>query len=230
MKLYQYAVLALGLAVVGPASAANVLPTLGGDQETPATGAPMKHAAIDFDGSAISVHLDDAVATPRLRELSPPNTFDPAEAWSVLTGKAHNFQYGWLPASAWAPPAGLGVFVEQLSASPGLEVYEGGRFMSEATVRAMTFDPLFENGEPWQWSGLMTHNAYAVANPTEPVYEATYRVFLADATTGVEPVDTLGAPLYGSGAVTFTWAATPVPEPTAAALVLAACLAALRRR
>lgn len=223
-------VVALTLLAATAAPADDVLPTIGGDQVTVMAGAPMKHAAIDFDGVSLSIHIDEAVATPLLRELSPPNAFSSTKPWSVLTGAAHNFQYGWIPRRVWAPPTGLGVFVEQTTASPGLLTYEGGRFASESLVRAMTFDPLFLNGEAWQWSGVMTHNAYAVMAPTQSIYEATYRVFLADASTGVEPIDNLGSPLYGSATTTFTFRAISVPEPTAATTALLAVAAAAFRR
>lgn len=222
-------IIATAIAVATTAGAhAWVLPAIGGDQ---VKGAPwMKHAEIDFDGTKIAVHVDDTVATPLLRPLSPPNEFDPSEPWAPLIGTAHNFQYGWVLGSAWAPPHGLGVFVEQLAASPGLETYEGGRFMNETVIRRMTFDPLFPGGEAWQWSGVMTHNAYAVRRPTESVYSATYRVFLADAATGVEPTDAGGNPVYGSDRAVFTWAATPVPEPAGATTGAWAFAALIRGR
>lgn len=222
---------AIAMLAAPAAPGADVLPTIGGDQVTMMSGAPMKHAAIDFDGTNLSVHIDEAVATPLLRELSPPNTFSAAEPWSVLSGTAHNFQYGWIPRTAWSPPTGLGVFIEETDASAGLRVYEGGRFANESLVRAMTFEPLFEGGEAWQWSGLMTHNAYAVAAPTESEYRAIYRVFLADAVTAEEPVDPSGAPLYGSATATFGFRATPIPEPAAVAVTLVTlAVVTLRRR
>ena len=214
------------------ASAAAVLPSLGGDQESPMTGAAMKHIGINFDGSAIHLHLDPS-GSPLLRELSAPNTFNPAEAWAVLIDKAHNFQYGWVPEGTWAPPAGLGVWIEQTSISPGMEVYEGGRFMNEMMIRQMTFDPIFgtdASDTKWQWSGVMTHNAYAVLDPTEASYEASYRVFLGDAVTGVEPLNG-SVPLYGSDTVTLTFTAIPEPQTLLlAAMALASAMTAPRQR
>ncbi len=220
---------AFSILLSGVASAHSVLPTMGGAQVTRMDGAPMKHASIDFDGTDISVHVDESVATPLLRGLTE-HEFDPAEPWAVLSGKAHNFQYGWVLGSTWAPPAGLSVYVEPLASTPGLEVYEGGRFMSEETIRMMTFEPIFAAGAPWVWSGVMTHNVYAVTNPTEASYEAIYRVYLADAVTGVEPTDALGAPVYGDDTVTFAWSATPVPEPVTLGLLLIAVATTLRTR
>ncbi|TWT96861.1 hypothetical protein Pla108_26360 [Botrimarina colliarenosi] len=201
------------------------MPQMGGAQVT-MMEAGMKHANIDFDGAMLSVHIDDSVATPALRELAQGDSFDPTAAWSVLEGSAYNFQYGWNPGSIWSPPAGLAVAIEPVSATPGLMVYDRSWVTSGMSFDEMSYDPIFTNGEPWMWSGRMTHNAYAVVNPTQVDYEATYRVYLADAVTGVEPTDSLGAPLYGSAMTTFRFVATPVPEPASALLGLIALAAA----
>ena len=208
------------------AIAEDVLPTIGGGQVTMMNGAPMRHIGISFDGDKIEAHLDESVAAPLLRTLTAPDTFNDSEAWSVLDGKYHNFQHGWIPEGIWAPPSGAAVWIESLASSPNLEVYEGGRFMSEAMVRAMTFDPIFGTGgsnDIWKWGGVMTHNAYAVAEPTLPEYSATYRVYLGDEATGLELTNAVGDPLYGSDEVTLTFA-TSVPEPSASTLLVAAAL------
>ena len=216
-------------------NAADVLPTIGGGQVTMMNGAPMKHIGISFDGTNIEAHLDDSVASPLLRTLTAPDNFNDAEAWSVLSNKHHNFQHGWVPEGIWSPPVGAAVWIEAISSTAELEVYEGGRFMSEATVRAMTFDPIFgTNGSTdiWRWDGVMTHNAYAVAVPALAEYSATYRVYLGDEVNGRELTDAAGEPLYGSEEVTLTFA-TSVPEPSAGLLYAAAaftCLASIRRR
>ena len=107
--------------------------------------------------------------------------------------------------------------------------------MSEMTVRAMTFDPILGTGngsDRWKWSGVMTHNAYAVSEPELSEYTATYRVYLGDESTGSELVDAANVPLYGSDTVTLNFT-TSVPEPRTLSLLGAACLAFLslaRRR
>lgn len=236
-KLHRFSaalIMAAGFLTIASshASAAAVLPTLGGDQETPMTGAAMKHIGINFDGSAIHLHLD-ASSPPLLRELSAPNTFNSVEAWGVLIDKSHNFQYGWVPDGTWAPPAGLGVWIESTAISPGVDVYEGGRFMNEMMIRQMTFDPIFGtdgSDSKWQWNGVMTHNAYAVMDPTESSYEASYRVFLGDAVTGVEPLNG-SVPLYGSDTVTLTFAAVPEPQTLLlAVLAMSGVMSASRQR
>lgn len=45
----------------------------------------------------------------------------------------------------------------------------------------------------------MTHNVYAVLNPTKTDYAANYKVYIGDASTG----DPLSA--YGSATVTWSW-------------------------
>lgn len=216
-------------------SAGDVLPTIGGGQVTMMNGAPMKHIGISFDGTDIEAHLDEAVAPPLLRTLAAPDTFNDAESWSVLSNKHHNFQHGWISEGIWSPPVGAAVWIEAISSTPDLEVYEGGRFMSEASIRAMTFDPILgTNGstEIWKWGGVMTHNAYAVANPTLPEYSTTYRVYLGDEVTGHELTNAEGVPLYGSDEVTLTFV-TSVPEPDAGLLIVATaltCFGSIRRR
>lgn len=185
------------LLVSTPASAEYVIPQMGGGQVGQGA-APMKHADITFDGTNLAVQIDDTVPTPQFRALDPPYEFDPTSSWSVLTGKAYNFQYGWNPGGFITLPPGGWIWIEQLSATPGLEIYQ----RPPATP---AYDPIFgTNGSPvhWRWSGAMTHNAYAVLNPTQSSYEATYRVYIGDTTTGER------WPAYGSAAVTFYWTAT----------------------
>lgn len=206
-----------------------VRPSLGGDQESPMTGAGMKHAMINFDGSDISVHLGTETPTPILRELQAPNEFDPTKPWSVLIDKAYNAQHGWLIDGIWSPPTGLAVWIEELSSSPELDVYQGGMYMNPMMIDAQTFDPIFGtdgSSSTWKWEGMMAHNAYAVANPTTVSYSATYRVYLGDAITGIEPLQS-GSPVYGSDTVTFNFIG--VPEPSTLLLSLAALCGPMAR-
>lgn len=214
----------LAMVLLGAATAADaayVTPMIGGGQ-VGMMMAPMKHADVMFDGTNITVHVDDTVATPMLRPLVPPDEFDPAQPWSVLGTKAYNYQYAWNPGGFITLPAGTGIWIERLSASPELECYlRPPMFTSGPTWPAV----LASDGARWKWSGAMQHNAYAVQDPLLSSYSATYRVYIGNETTG-EPV-----PGYGSADVTWTWNATPVPEPaTVAALPLIALLAARRRR
>jgi len=182
-----------------PATAEYVIPQMGGGQVGQGA-APMKHADITFDGTNLAVQVDDTVPTPQLRALEPPYEFDPSMPWNVLIDKAYNFQYGWNPGGFITLPTGSWIWIEQLAATPGLEVYQ-------RPPAAPTYAPIFGTGgspSHWRWSGAMTHNAYAVLNPTRSMYEATYRVYIGDTTTG-DPW-----PAYAPAEVPFHWTATPL--------------------
>ncbi len=224
------------------AVAHEVLPEIGGGH---GAGASMIHAAVSLTGTTLTVELDPPVGesmdhgsmdhgstgssgmVPLLRPLQVNHAFGPNEPWAVLAGKAHNFQYGWVASGLWSPPAGGAIWIEPLETSPGLEVYEGGRFMSENTIRAMRFEPIFgtDGSSPsWSWNGMMTHNAYAVANPQKSSLHATYRVYMGDRVTGEELRDLQGTPLYNSAMTTFHFSAVPVPEPASVCLLALAFL------
>ena len=191
----------------------------------------MDHDAMDrdamHDGSMNHGEMGTSGTVPLLRPLQVNHAFGPDEPWAVLADKAHNFQYGWVASGLWAPPAGGAVWIEPLETSPGLEVYEGGQFMSEDTVRAMRFEPIFgtDGSSPsWSWNGMMTHNAYAVANPQKSSFHAKYRVYMGDGVTGEELRDPQGTPLYNSAMTTFHFSAVPVPEPASVYLLVLALL------
>jgi hypothetical protein len=199
----------------GAVQAAFVTPQMGGGQ-TGMMGAPMKHTDVMFDGTNITLHMDESVATPELRPLTPPDAFDPTKPWSVLINKAYNFQHAWNPGGFISLPSGTGIWIERLAADAGLQAYlRPPAFTSGATWPEI----LAADGDRWKWSGAMQHNAYAVLNPQQSSYSATYRVYIGDAVTG-DPM-----PGYGSAEVTWQWIATPVPEP--AGLVLLAIGAAV---
>lgn len=205
---------------VPPALAAIVTPQMGGGQ-VGMMGAPMKHTDVMFDGTNITLHVDDTVATPMLRPLAAGDTFlDPpnVHTWDVLEGKAYNFQNAWNPGGFITLPAGGAIWVERLSHDAALEAYL-------RPPASPAYAPVFQaDGDRWQWSGAMTHNVYAVHDPLQTTYNATYRVYIGDATTG--------APLsgYGSADVTWTWNATPVPEPASLSMLAIGATAILRRR
>ncbi len=177
------------------AMAALVLPQMGGGSVSQ-ENAPMKHADIIFINSAaplLAVGIDHSINTPKLRELSIPDEFDLSEPWSVLAGKAYNYQYGWNPAGFINLPSNTSIWIEQTDASPELEVYD-------RSPNTLSYDPIFgTDGSSlrWRWTGFMTHNAYAVANPSSSNYYANYKVYLGNTQTG----DPLAG--YNSTDVTF---------------------------
>lgn len=207
-RIAWFAVLA-AWGAVNTVQAAFVTPQMGGGQ-TGMMGAPMKHTDIMFDGTNVTLHTDDTVATPMLRPLTPSDEFDPSQPWSVLIDKAYNFQHAWNPGGFITLPDDTGIWIERLVSDPGLEAY----LRPPAFSTGATWPEVFAaNGERWEWSGAMQHNAYAVLTPLQSTYSATYRVYIGDATTG-EPLAG-----YGSADVTWNWIATPVPEPSSLALL-----------
>jgi len=205
------------LAFIGHGSVAfagYVMPMMGGGQ----VNASMKHTDVMFDGTNITLHVDDSVPTPVLRPLAPPDEFDPAQPWAVLQNKAYNFQDAWNPGGFITLPTGGAIWVQMLAHDAGLETYL-------RPPASSAYDPIFTaDGDRWKWTGAMQHNAYAVLNPTQNTYSATYRVYIGDADTG----DPLNG--YGSANVTWTWSATPVPEPASLLLLGLAGLLHWRRR
>ncbi|MCA9259264.1 MAG: hypothetical protein KDA61_08700 [Planctomycetales bacterium] len=181
-----------------PVHADYVLPAMGGGLVAQGV-VEMKHADVLFDGSNIEVHVDPTVPTPLLRPLEAPNEFDPALPWSVLNGKAYNFQYGWNPGGFLRMPLGGWIWIEQLETTPGLETYQ--RPPAEPA-----YTPIFGTAETsarWKWQLEMVHNAYAFVDPQLAQLEATYRVYIGNELTG-EPL-----PGYGSAEVTFHFKAEP---------------------
>lgn len=195
--------------------AAYVMPAMGGAQLGMMDGVAMIHTDITFDGTNIAAQVDTSHGVPMLRPLIVPDAFDPAQPWSVLTDKAYNFQHAWNPGGFISLPAGTGIWIERIFQDAQLESYK-------RPPASPQYTPLFAfDGDRWQWSGAMTHNVYAVLNPTKTEYEAQYKVYIGDATTG-DPI-----PGYGGATVTWTWTAV-VPEPTTLGLLVS--LACLRRR
>jgi hypothetical protein len=211
--------IAVELAVPCVVQAAYVTPMRGGGQLTPAP--PMIHCDVMFDGTNITLGFQVAEADiPLLRPLVSPDQFDPAQPWAVLQNKAYNYQYAWNPGGLISLPTGTGIWVERMSQDNGLETYV-------RPPASTSWPAVFtQDGERWKWGGSMQHNAYAVLNPTQDHYRVTYRVYIAEAATGVPIAG------YGSATVTWTFHTTPVPEPVSLAMLGsgAICLLTIRRR
>ncbi|MCX6921611.1 MAG: hypothetical protein NT154_00090 [Verrucomicrobia bacterium] len=175
------------------------------------TNAPMVHVDLFYDYTANQMRatLDTNAATPRLLAMPAGYTFDSRSNYYVLNGKAYNYQYAWNPGGIFSPPAGAAVWIECLSASPGLECYDGPGNKMLMTPR--TYAPIFGtagSSNRWQWYGAMAHNSYAVLNPTNSVMTAEYRIYFGDATTGAP--DAYAS--YGDARMTLTWLVDlPVP-------------------
>lgn len=203
--------LAAGVAALATHTLAQdtvVKPARGGGLDT---NAPMVHVDISYDYGANQMRatLDTNAATPRLLPLPAGYTFDSRSNYYVLNSKAYNFQYAWNPGSIFSPPAGAAVWIECLSASPGLECYDGPG--NKMIMPPRTYAPIFGtagSSSRWQWYGQMAHNSYAVLNPTNPVMSAQYRVYFGDAVTGAPDAYTN----YDDATMTLTWLVDlPVP-------------------
>jgi len=136
--------------------------------DTPQMGGPMSHLLVSvFDQQVFVGFESPSLSSVELRGMG--STFDGAAG--VLDRTGHNAQFGWLANGFISLPPGSGVFVERVSSSPHLSVYE-----------EFTFDPILGtdgSSDVWRWDGSMTHNWYAsdVYGP----HSATYEVFVGDA-------------------------------------------------
>lgn len=195
------------LALLTTGNAANgsfVSPKIGGGQVGSGSEDPqlMIHIHVGYDGSSSRVEVGADPGIAALVPLSEPDEFDPAKPWGVLGSKAYNFQYGWLASSLDFPPNGAWLWIEQISATPGLEVYQ-------RPPASPAYDPIFgtaDSSTRWRWSGAMTHNVYAVQDPMLNLYEAEYRVYIGDDVTG-EPWQG-----YTPAEITLQFDATPILE------------------
>lgn len=182
--------------------------------QTPQMGGPMKHIMVTLTGgTSLEAMVDPSVPTPVMQNYGHTYTGNAG----VLNGTMYNAQYGWMVEGFWAPPSGSLLWIEQLSATPGLLAYSGGTMMNQGT-----FAPIFGTGGSSpriQWSGTMLHNWYAATAAGD--YSANYRVYFGDANGAA----TSG---YMASEVTLNW--TAVPTPGAAAVLGLGGLFATRRR
>ncbi len=181
----------------------------------------MKHVLITFDGSSIGVEVDPN--SPQLELPLEMRNFGGSYQGnaSVLDGKYYSSQFGFLADGFITLPAGAAISIELLSATQGLEAYEGGLRMMLANH---TYAPMFgTNGSDtaWEWGGTMHHPWFAASELGD--YSAEFEIFVSDAVTG----ERLTA--FASDTVTLEWRAVPAPG-TAALLGLGGLVATRRRR
>jgi len=203
MKNLNYAFFAVLLNLtLSSSQGAYVTPKIGGGQAS----AAMLDIGITYDPTTGKLNVAVPADVPTLRPLTPPDEFDPSKAWSVLIGKAYNYQYSWNADEPISLPVGSAIWVELVDQTPGLEVYSPSTYLSI----------LGTNGSDtrWRWNGTMTHNRYAVASPPAySEYTATYRLYIGDAQTGSRD----NYPQYDATTVTLQWSA--IPEPATLLLV-----------
>lgn len=183
--------------------------------QMPQMGGPMKHVMVHLHGTALEGHVDGSIPTPELKNYGEIYLGNAA----VLNGKYYNAQYGWMKDGIWSVPTGSVLWIEQLSATPGLEIYQGG-MMSNMGMH--TFAGIFGTGgssSRIQWSGSMLHNWYAATAVGD--YSATYRLYFGDANGDA----TAG---YDADEVTINF--TVIPAPGILGLAGFAGLVVTRRR
>ena len=180
-------------------------------------GWPMEHIMVSMEGSDLHAHVNTD-ASNRI-EMQRFDSVVYSGAADVLTDTYYSDQYGWVADGFIDPGAGNSIWIEQVDATTGLNVYEGGMRMMRPTH---SYAPIFGtdgSASAWQWSGMMTHNWYSADLLGD--YEASYRIFVGDA---------LGNAVGGFGEAAVTLHFTAVPAPGAVGLLAGAGLVAARRK
>lgn len=180
-------------------------------------GWPMEHIMVSMDGSDLHAHVntgpDNRIGMQRFGGEVYSGAAD------VLTETYYSDQYGWVADGFIDPGAGNSIWIEQVGATGGLNVYEGGMRMMRPSH---TYDPIFGtdgSDSAWQWSGMMTHNWYSADSLGE--YEAEYRIYVGDG---------LGNALAGFGEASVTLHFVAVPTPGGAGVFAGVGLIAARRK
>jgi hypothetical protein len=175
---------------------------------------PMVHVGIQYadhgDGPHLHIHVDTPV--PVLMPLSvshPGDQFDNTHPWfsdldPSADAKAFNRQYGFVLDGDSDPlPTGYGIWIRQLTATLGLEVF---RYRTSP----LTWEPIFGtdgSSDTFMWNLGMFHPAYT-APAGSGTYLATYEAFV---------VDDLLQPTGVSETFTLEWQV--IPEPTTTGLI-----------
>lgn len=179
---------------------------------------PMRHVMIGLDSATgeLTAHIDPGA--PAEMQQYPGQVYSGAA--SVLNDTYYNSQYGWLNDGFVDPGAGNAIWIEAISVSSGLNVYEGGMRPMAAMHSYAPIQGTAGSSAAWIWGGTMTHNWYAADSLGN--YEATYNIYVGDAATG--------APVSGFTTAQVTLAFTAVPSPATSATLGALGLVAARRR
>jgi hypothetical protein len=208
MKLTTATVSIAALSIIAPMSLAD-LPT--------AHTWPMEHVMISMDNNQLSAHTNTDANSPIEMQRFFGELYDGSA--SALEDQYYSDQYGWVLDGIVDPGFGNSIYIEMVSQTAGLSVYEGGRRMM---IDAQSFDPIFGTSgseNAWQWSGMMTHNWYAAQDLGD--YEATYRIFVGDSSGNADSS-------FGEATVTLNLRA--VPSPSGLAILSMGSFVACRRK
>lgn len=189
-----------------------------GGVSLPNVWGPMEHIEISMSNGAVHTHVGTHAGNAIELQRFAGENYDGAAA--VLDDSYYSSQYGWVADGFISLEAGEFMWVEHVSSTAGLNVYEGGMRM----MREMhSYDAILGtdgSDDAWMWSGTMVHNWYSA--DALGSYEATYEVFVGDASGNA----VLG---YESAMVTLNFNAVPSPAGLSV-LGLGGLVAARRRR
>lgn len=173
---------------------------------------------VTFEDGAVSAHTNnDASSAIELLRFEGESYSGGA---SVLDENFYSDQYGWVPDGFISLGADEFLWIERVSSTAGLDVYEGGMRMMRETHSYDAILGTDGSDDAWMWGGTMVHNWYSAGELGS--YEVTYEVFVGDA-------DGNAYSQYASDTVTLYFDAVPAPAGVVV-LGFGGLVAARRRR
>jgi hypothetical protein len=161
----------------------------------------MEHIMLTFNNGEVHAHVGTDASTPIEMQRFEGETYDGAA--SVLNDTYYSSQYGWLADGFISLGQDEFMWIEHVSSTAGLNVYEGGMRMMRELHTYDAIQGTDGSDDAWMWGGTMTHNWYSV--DALGSYEATYRVFVGDASGNAYSQ-------YASDTVTLYFNAVPAPS------------------
>lgn len=168
---------------------------------TPNVWGPMEHIMLTFDNGEVHAHVETDASTPIEMQRFAGEMYDGAA--SVLNDTYYSSQYGWLADGFISLGQDEFMWIEHVSSTAGLNVYEGGLRMMREMHTYDAIQGTAGSDNSWNWGGTMVHNWYST--DALGAYEATYRVFVGDASGNVYSQ-------YTSDLVTLNFNAVPAPS------------------
>lgn len=194
--------------------------------DIPTLGGPMSHLLVTLFQNEIFITFESpAMATVGMQDND--GTF--VGSSMVLNDLGYNAQFGWLANGFISLPPSSGIFIQTISASDHLSVFEQG-----------SFDPILGTDNSsviWQWDGTMIHNWYAT--DVHGPHNASYEVFVGDLSGN--PIDgyqsgfvdlnfQYGPDFSGRVGTRGSSPSNPIPAPGTLGIVVASMVMATRRK